>query len=111
MSPKRAHLGDLLRRDLNDHLSLGNSVAFLDQNVSNGHVVFGGDNGWLPEDQTLGPQIEICAEENVEHPDAESDERQKVRPFDRRALHDSSLTTVSTFVARECDRCDVNIRR
>src|SRR5262249_59738660 len=56
----RAHLGDLLRRDLNDYLSLGNSVAFLDQNVSDGHVVFGGDNGWLSENQTLGPQIDIC---------------------------------------------------
>src|SRR5262249_962457 len=81
--------GGLVRRYLYDHLPLGDLVAFLHQNVSNGHVVFGGDNGWLSKDQTLSTQIDVCAQENIEHPDTESDKRQEVGPFDRHALHDS----------------------
>src|SRR5262249_24708087 len=83
-----APLGDLVRRYLYDHLPLGDLVAFLHQDVSNGHVVFGGDNGWLSKDQTLSTQIDVCAQDNIEHPDTESDKRQEVGPFDRHALHD-----------------------
>src|SRR5690242_20259717 len=39
-----------------------------------------------PRNQALGPQIDICAEEDIEHPDGEGDKRQKIGPFNQYAF-------------------------